>query len=110
MPDWMIPTLTFIGGASLTWVLLRIRFERFEAMDTRREKDWSAWRTDVDDRLRDLNGSLLQRLKRVEEDIGTHDTGMQGMLNRLANRQVEMEARLASLERSHNFSQRRNPA
>ena len=79
MPDWLIPVLSFLGGALGAYVTFRIRFERFEAMDTRREQDWSNWRKDITKDVENLQSpttmtqlalltQVLETLvKRVEE-------------------------------------------
>lgn len=99
MLDWLIPTVSFVGGAGATWLLLRIRFERFEAMDTRREADWTAWRESVDEKLHALNGSLLERVARLDRDIGTHETGLRGATHELSNRVTEISMRMSLIER-----------
>lgn len=98
MPEWILPVLSLIGGVALSWVVLRVRFERFEAMDTRREQDWTAWRSEVDEKLHELNGSLLERVKRLESDIGTHETGIRGTVHKCANTLIVHEGRLLVLE------------
>lgn len=38
-------------------------------------------------------------VRRIKEDIGTHETGMRGTVHKCANRLIEHEARLVTLER-----------
>ena len=83
----------------MTWFLLRIRFERFEAMDTRREADWVSWRRGVDEKLHDLNGSLLERVNRMERDVGTHDTGMRKDLHDHTSALLRLDGRVSVLEK-----------
>jgi hypothetical protein len=104
MPDWVLPALAFIGGAFGTWILIRLRFERFEAMDTRRERDWQQWRDDIDDRVRDIEkrpfiGAFMERLDTFEKKLELHfhdDREQYGKINtileRIENVRREIEA------------------
>jgi hypothetical protein len=76
MPEWLLPTLAFVGGAFGTWILIRLRFERFEAMDTRREQDWKEWRMDVNNdrkEAREKIAKLESAVHYLQEWVRQHD-------------------------------------
>jgi hypothetical protein len=102
MPEWVYQLLSFVGGVGAAWLLLRIRFERFEAMDTRREEDWKEWRESVDNQLRELSSAALsERVRRIEQEIGTHETGIRGGIHRMAQHVQKIDMRLRGVEKEH---------
>lgn len=50
---------------------------------------------EVHGKLAEISGDV----KRLMQDIGTHDTGIRGAVHKAANRIIEHEGRLMSLER-----------
>jgi hypothetical protein len=51
---------------------------------------------------KEVHGKLAEigaDVKRIKEDIGTHDSGMRGTVHKTANRVTEHEARIITLER-----------
>jgi len=70
MPEWLIPVLSVLGAAVGAWIGVHSRVVRVET-----------------------------RIERLEQEIGTHDTGMRGTVHKTANRVTEHEARLIVLER-----------
>ena len=70
MPEWLIPVLSVLGAAVGVWIGVHSRVVRVET-----------------------------RIERLEQEIGTHDTGMRGTVHKTANRVTEHEARLIVLER-----------
>lgn len=113
MPEWLIPILSCAGGALGVWGMFRIRFERFEAMDIRREADWKNWRADVDMRLRRIeerpaNGyaAIIVRVGNTEDRVDElkewkHVVGeayLPAAADAIKERVDRMENRLTALE------------
>jgi hypothetical protein len=82
VPDWLPHVLTIIVCVGGAWIAFRIRFERFEAMDKRREEDWNSWR-------RSLDGTLHER--------EVHSRANTEMVYRLGERMTALEKRVDSL-------------
>lgn len=91
MPPWLPVILASFACSALTaWIIMRVRFERFEAMDKEREKHWTEWRRAIDEwknkvENRPVNGyaTLVHRVERIDSEIGTHSTGMRGAIHAL---------------------------
>lgn len=70
MPDWLIPLLSLLAAAAGGYAGVHGRVSRAES-----------------------------RLERLEQEIGTHDTGLRGSVHKIANRVTEIDMRLHSVER-----------
>lgn len=71
MPDWLIPLLSLLAAAAGGYAGVHGRVSRAES-----------------------------RLDRLEQEIGTHDTGLRGTAHKNANRITELDMRLGVLERA----------
>ena len=69
MDEWLRFALTILGTSLGSWVAITVKQARME-----------------------------ERMKRVEQDIGTHDTGLRGQVHEHASRLTEHEIRLTTLE------------
>jgi hypothetical protein len=77
-----------------SWISFRIRFERFQSMDTQRERDWSIWRGQLEERISRIDtrereherecsarwakfseehGAVKADLRRLNRESGTHE-------------------------------------
>lgn len=70
MPDWLIPLLSLLAAAAGGYAGVHGRVSRAES-----------------------------RLDRLEQEIGTHETGLRGTVHKTANRVTELDMRLAVIER-----------
>lgn len=70
IPDWLIPLMSLLAAAAGGYAGVHGRVSRAES-----------------------------RLDRLEEEIGTHDTGLRGTVHKTANRVTEIDMRLGALER-----------
>ena len=70
MPDWLIPALSLLAAAAGGYAGVHGRVSRAES-----------------------------RLDRLEQEIGTHETGLRGTVHKTANRVTEIDMRLSMLER-----------
>lgn len=69
MEQWVQIALTILGTGLASWAAITIKQARME-----------------------------ERLNRVEQDIGTHDTGLRAQVHEHATRLTEHEMRLTTLE------------
>jgi len=70
MPDWLIPLLSLLAAAAGGYAGVHGRVSRTES-----------------------------RVDRLEQEIGTHETGLRGSVHKSANRITEIDMRVAMLER-----------
>jgi hypothetical protein len=76
MSEWLPYLLTILISAGGAYAVFRIRFERFEAMDTRREQDWKDWREQLDQTLREREAASqrnAESLYRLGERMGAQE-------------------------------------
>jgi len=74
MPEWLIPLLSLLAAAAGGYAGVHGRVSRAES-----------------------------RLDRIEQEIGTHETGIRGTVHKTANRLTEIDMRVAMLERRKEY-------
>lgn len=74
MPDWLIPLLSLLAAAAGGYAGVHGRVSRTES-----------------------------RVDKIEQEIGTHETGLRGSVHKIANRVTEIDMRLTALERRRDY-------
>ena len=69
--------VSLIVGAGSSYITFRLQFERFKAMDERRELDWVNWRESVNDSLK-----ALERTANVTE-LALIKQALEGLVRRV---------------------------
>jgi hypothetical protein len=82
MTDWLPYLLTVAVSAGGSWIIFRIRFERFESMDTRREADFNKWQQQWEQTLREREAAsqrYVESVHRLAERLSAEEKRMDGL-------------------------------
>lgn len=83
MPEWVPYVLTALVSIGASYFTFRIRFERFQAMDEAREKNWIDWRA-----------RLEERVTRMDNREQAHEQYCDGRWNQLMKEHGAITAQL----------------
>jgi hypothetical protein len=111
LANFITVIVSLIVGAGSSYITFRLQFERFQAMDERREQDWVNWRNKIDRDIDVLKASasvtelkllqqMLQTLSKSLEDLWKYTTEIKHVHVDPYQREVsKLAQRIDALER-----------